>query len=318
MQQKPRPAQRPRPVLQSQPQYTAHCNPRHDPVYTYRDIGKNLNLPQETVRLNSNMTSTHKKKEKKYAYKNILYSVMLTILGFVVLGIVVITFVSKIQIHTLKMSGDIILPKEILQTQIKIELPQKYFDVNTRDIKDRIEAHPLIYQAKVNKSLSGKLNVILERSNPLVSTLAEVNGVFKPVYFDKLGRCVQVGAGLGVVDVPIISGLTLVNPSVGVYLPEWVQDIIKRLNDIRLQNAKLYKQISEIAIRDMGEEYRILEITFTHLKPRFITNVQIDTHIMMKIWQLGNKIVNSSNTELLNFDYFDIRQGVIIGKRERT
>lgn len=226
-------------------------------------------------------------------------------IGFVIL--------SRVALTEINLTGDKILSYQALLNQMNISLPEKYFHINSREIESTLTTHPLIYKAEVKKTIFGVLEVYIERSQPVVSILSSKNGGNIPSYFDNDGRCVQVGVAQGIVDVPIVSGVKLINPSIGIHLPSWMKPLMNDISIIKQESRDLFRKISEIYIQDEGEGYRVLQIYFSGLKSSFITDMNITSHSIEQLWILANKF--STNPQFDNFDYFDTREGIIIGKR---
>lgn len=273
----------------------------------------NISLTQDLRILNPTGDFSQENNNKVMLLKNMLRSIITVVFMSVVLLGGIIWYLSGVAITKINITGDIRISNEVLLKQMRIQFPITYFQVDIQTITQRLEEHPLIYRASVSKKISGKLLIALERSNPLVSVLSKIDGIQTPSYFDNNGRCVQVGVGLGIVDVPILSGITLVNPEIGVYLPEWLLELTNNLSNIRRENPELFRNISEIEIQDQGLDYRILMITFIGYDARFIIDININNTILLQLWKFANTV--SSTESLLEFDYFDVRQGVIIGKR---
>lgn len=271
----------------------------------------NLSQTKQIVRNEDNRIDS-----KPSSFYRVIISIALTILMGLILFLIFLSFLHNIIISTINITGNVILDnKELLQI-IEIELPAPYFEVNTYDITARFEEHPLVYKANITKRISGKLDIFLERSDPVVGVLATVNHTQTPIYFDKYGKCVQVGVGMGIVEVPIISGIELVNPQVGVYLPDWLKALLLDIDTIKHEDLSLYNSVSEFSIHDKGQEYRIMEINFVDYTISFITELKINTKSLLELKKLANRI--SLSTKITDFDYFDIRQGVIIGKKRNT
>lgn len=228
---------------------------------------------------------------------------------------VFIANVRRAEIKDITVKGDVALSEQEIKRIADVKLPVLYLDINTAKIEKRLEDHPLIYSARVKKTMSGELVLILTRSQPLVAVLATVNGVEMPAYFDAAGRVVQVGVEGGIVDVPVVSGLALVDPAAGVFAPEWVKEFLASLAKIKKSNSALFNSVSEFRIVSDADAYRMLEIWFTQFPQKYITSIDIGVKDLEKLFVFADRI--NKEQFAAEFSSFDVRQGVIIGKRSK-
>ncbi len=245
--------------------------------------------------------------------KVFLWSIIWTFTIFVVAIVFFVSFIQKIDINRINLYGDIAFSVKDLKKYMGIELPIPYAKANIKAMKKAIEAHPLVYKSHIRKTLRGEINITLERSIPLVVVLAKVNGKEVPAYFDKTGKSVQVGLQGGIVDVPVLSGIEIINPEVGVFLPQWVVTFLKKVAIIKKENKAVFSHISEWRIVSFKDGYRIIELWFKDYQSKFITEVDISTEKLEKIWYFAENITKEGFFN--GFESFDVRQGVIIGKK---
>lgn len=233
-----------------------------------------------------------------------------------VLFLLFLMYVQRVEITSVVVEGDVRLTAKEVKSYINIDIPAAYLTISTTEISKQLQRHPLIYSVRVKKKFDGTLVLFLTRSMPLVTVLARVKGTLTPVYFDKEGKCVQVGVQGGIVDVPIVSGLTLVDPHIGVYLPAWAQEILGSLATIKEEHSALFHSVSEFKIHSRGDNYKTLEIWFTHFKQKYITEADIDAKHLQKIWYFADRINKEAFAQ--NFESFDLRQGIVIAKKKRV
>ncbi len=250
----------------------------------------------------------------KFFYRGV-WTVLWLIPIFVVFFLLFLMYVQRVEITSIVIKGDIKLTAKEIKSYINIDIPTAYLKINTVEISKKLRQHPLIYSARVKKKFDGTLVLLLTRSIPLVTMLATINGIATPVYFDKDGKCVQVGTKGGIVDVPIVSGLKLIDPRVGVYLPAWAQEVLASLATIKKEHSALFHSVSEFKIHSHGDNYKTLEIWFADFKQKYIADIGINVKHLQKIWYFAEKI--SKETFAQDFESFDVRQGVIIAKKKR-
>ncbi len=245
-----------------------------------------------------------------------MWTVLWLIPVILVCFLLFLAYVRRVEITSIVIEGDVLLSAREVKSYINIDMPVDYLSLSTAVVSKRLQEHPLIYSARVKKTFDGKLLLALTRSMPLVAVLATVGGVATPVYFDKGGKCVQVGTRGGIVDVPILSGIALVDPHLGVYLPSWARDFVAALATIKKEQSALFHSVSEFKIHSSGKGYKILEIWFADFKQKYITEIDIDAKHLQKLQRFADRI--SKEAFAKDFESFDVRQGSIIAKKKRA
>lgn len=256
------------------------------------------------------------KKIKRNRVAYIFWGFLWTVPVVIIFFLLFLGYVKNKEISSITLHGNVSLSLNDIKKYVGITFPINYLDVHTSAIEKKLTKHPLIYSTDVKKNFNGELIITVTRSMPLVAILGTVNGVSTPVYFDKNGKCVQVGVKGGIVDVPIISGIDLIDPKLGVYVPNWLQDFFTNLATIKKENRKLFHSVSEFKLVSNQDNYKTLEIWFTKFKQKYIISMNIDTKYLERVWIFADRI--NKETFSYEFDSFDIRQGVIIGKKRES
>jgi cell division protein FtsQ len=73
-----------------------------------------------------------------------------------------------------------------------------------------------------------------------------------PVAFDEEGVVFQVGRGVTVLDLPILSGLSF-SPVMGIDLPALLDPLLADMVRLREESPEMYRLISEIRVQAVGE-----------------------------------------------------------------
>lgn len=227
------------------------------------------------------------------------------------LGIMGMFYVKNLEITRVKIEGNLQLSEESLLKITGLELPRNYLDIKTAELRATLEEHPLIYRAKVSKTFKGALRILLSRSNPVVTVLSENEGDTLPLYFDRTGTCIQVGVQRGVIDVPVLSGVLVKNPVLGMQLPHWIQSFLQQIDIIKHDNPALIAKISEFRLRTLGN-YTMIEVYFNDTYQYVSTDPALDEELLSKMYSF---IKNAEkNEKLRKFNSFEITHGVVIGR----
>ncbi len=249
--------------------------------------------------------------QKKYPIAK-RFVVLLCII--VVLSILLLVYVYNQKITKMYVEGDIELSTEDIQNITDVQLPQKYIDINKKNIVHALEASPLIYTAKVKKTLFSTLVITLTRARPIVSILATVDNKTTPSYFDREGKCIQVGVQNGIVDVPILSGVVIKNPTPGVVLPSWLLSFIQQIDIIKKDNPSLFTKVSEFAIK-REDTLTLVDIHFTDYAQYITSDLHIDADMLRKMYYFLSKVANIAKVQ--RFISFEIIEGSIVGRLEK-
>ena len=230
-----------------------------------------------------------------------------------VISILLLLYIYNQKITSIHIEGDTYLSREDIQNITKLQLPQRYIDIDKKSIINVLEAYPLIYTAKIKKTLSETLVIVLTRARPIISILATVNGKKIPSYFDNEGKCIQVGVQNGIVDVPILSGVLIQNPTPGIVLPVWLISFIQQIDIIRKNNPSLFAKVSEFAIKH-EDNFTLVDIYFNEYAQYITSGINFDEELLSKMYYFLSRIVTIPKTQ--RFTSFEIIEGSVIGRLE--
>jgi cell division protein FtsQ len=126
-----------------------------------------------------------------------------------------------------------------------------FVSLNTRETERALKSLPMVEDARVFKHFPDRLEIILEGRRAAAVSLANLDGVPVPVFYDKKGVIFQIGfdkesptAG----SLPVVSGLVIEQPFPGMKLPSIFTPFLESLEEIELSSPELLSAVSEIRI----------------------------------------------------------------------
>ena len=91
--------------------------------------------------------------------KQIFWTLLWSIPIILIIGLVFLSYVRRIEISMVTIKGDVLLTAKEIKSYVGISIPMPYLNANTSKISEKLEAHPLIYKARVKKKFDGTLTV---------------------------------------------------------------------------------------------------------------------------------------------------------------
>jgi cell division protein FtsQ len=126
-----------------------------------------------------------------------------------------------------------------------------FVTVNAGAAEKALAGHYLVESARVLKRFPDRLRIYLEPRRAVALSLAAVSGRVQPVYFDREGVIFQIGNGDGSLvspNLPILSGLVIEQPALGLRLPAALGSLLGDLEKIGASSPELLGAVSEIRI----------------------------------------------------------------------
>jgi cell division protein FtsQ len=114
-----------------------------------------------------------------------------------------------------------------------------------------LKAVPQIESVKVIKRFPDRLEISADGRKALAVTLVEVDGKPAPVIFDSQGmifRTGSVAAADSILQLPLVSGISVDRPVPGERLPAALTSFLSDLETVRLNAPELLSAISEIQL----------------------------------------------------------------------
>jgi cell division protein FtsQ len=141
--------------------------------------------------------------------------------------------------------------RDSLLAYIGITPQTSYIFTNTREMENLLSVLPRIESAKVHKRFPNRLEINIQNRKAAAMALANFEGRTVPVVFDRQGVIFQIGSDYSdetVSNLPVISGLIIESPFLGMLLPARLISFLGDLESIRINAPELLYAVSEIRI----------------------------------------------------------------------
>jgi cell division protein FtsQ len=171
------------------------------------------------------------------------------ILGAELLWLFVIT--PMMPLSVVEISGIPGIDRGAVLAQAGVSAASSYLTVDAAAAEKALAAMYQVESARVFKQYPDTVRIVLTPRQAAAMTLATLDGRVCPVYFDKFGVVVRIGAsGLGAPSpaLPLISGLVFERPALGMRLPVLFEPFLKKLDQLNRNSPELLSAISEIRI----------------------------------------------------------------------
>ncbi|MDR0583354.1 MAG: FtsQ-type POTRA domain-containing protein [Treponema sp.] len=122
-----------------------------------------------------------------------------------------------------------------------------FISVNVKETEKVLAAHYPVESARVIKRFPDRLSIFLEPRRAVALSLAEVQGRLLPIYYDRYGVVFRIGGG-ETANLPLVSGLVLENPVLGMKLPAAFGPLLAEFAKIQEDAPELLEAVSEIRI----------------------------------------------------------------------
>jgi len=174
----------------------------------------------------------------------------MTVAGLIVAALAVFQYgiAPKVLIQHYTIESDIGASQAAILSAAGLEGKQYYFKLSTQQIAARLNAWAPVKHATVQKVFPHGLKISLVGRKPVAMAMADVKGHEVPVAFDEDGVVFESGDAIAALDLPVFSGITFRDFSLGVRLPPMLIDFIREVNQLKLSSPGLYDLISEYRI----------------------------------------------------------------------
>jgi cell division protein FtsQ len=125
---------------------------------------------------------------------------------------------------------------------------EHWYSVTTPAIEKRLEANPLVRRAEVVKVFPDTLRMTVWGRVPAGLVLASVNGRTVPVLVDSDGVVYKIGSSGAEVDMPVVSGVSAGETTLGSTLPRVYGRLFADLLALRETAPALYALVSEVRV----------------------------------------------------------------------
>ncbi|MDR2479478.1 MAG: FtsQ-type POTRA domain-containing protein [Treponema sp.] len=167
-------------------------------------------------------------------------------------------------------------------TFARIQEGASYFSLDASAVAEQLSSHYLVESARVDKRFPDRLSIFIQPRQAVALTLSVVEGRQVPLYLDREGVVFRIGnEGIAAPaeGLPVISGLVVNQPFLGMRLPVLFEPLFSELGKIKDEAPGLLKALSEIQImrRAYGGYDILLYPTYIPVRVRLGDNFNADT-----------------------------------------
>ena len=175
-----------------------------------------------------------------------LLGVLAAACGLVLLG----RFVGEplLAIRHVTVHSDVPLSDDEVLALSGIQGGDHWYSVSEAAIEKRLEGSPLVRRAQVQRVFPDTVRVTLWGRQPAALVLAAQDGHTVPVLVDEDGVVYRVGDTGADMDLPVVSGITAGDVTLGAALPVSVRALFADLRALRDRAPALYGMVSEVRI----------------------------------------------------------------------
>jgi cell division protein FtsQ len=155
-------------------------------------------------------------------------------------------------IRNVTVESDVGLTQAEIQKLMGLQGRESWFTLQTAPIQKRLEANALVRKARVEKVFPDGLHVFLYRREASALVLVESGGNAVPVLVDRDGFVFKIGASAAEVDLPVVSGVSAAETTLGARLPGAYTALFGELDALRAKSPSLFRLISEVRIVSMN------------------------------------------------------------------
>ena len=184
------------------------------------------------------------------------------------------------------------------------------FSVRPDEVAARLESHPMIRSAAVERAFPDTVRLELLRRRPLAVALVEHDGMSRPFVVDETGTLFDGGAHLASYDLPVLSGIRFEGDVVGGKLPEEICAFLTQLYDVRLSSPEIFASLAELRFEVRGGgDYDVLLFTESCRVP-----VRLDLHIDREVGKYALMVLDVLAQQGIADDVaeVDFRSGEIV------
>ncbi|MBN1799258.1 MAG: FtsQ-type POTRA domain-containing protein [Spirochaetales bacterium] len=213
------------------------------------------------------LTFAAKKKHKSdNLLRKILWGIIIILVIFSIIQLFFHFFIApRVTIKNILIKSDIPFTEQEILRIAGISRKEYYFLINTREIQDRLMAHPLVRTAFVQKIFPDTISLKLEGRVPLMIALVNRNNTSIPVTIDEEGVVFQIADMVKNWNLPVLSGIRFDSLDLGIKLPHEIVPFLQGFKKLNEQHPGLASLISEIKIvkNESGDfEYIVYPLSF--------------------------------------------------------
>jgi cell division protein FtsQ len=126
-----------------------------------------------------------------------------------------------------------------------------FFSLNAKNAEQVLNGHYLVDSARVVKRFPDRVSVYVQPRKAVAMSIAVAKGRQVPVYYDKHRVVFRIGDEKGYVpdvNLPLLSGLVIEEPSLGMRLPTAIGSLLEDCENVLMNAPQLLNAVSEIQI----------------------------------------------------------------------
>ncbi len=152
------------------------------------------------------------------------------------------------RIRHVTVHSDVPLSDEEVLALSGIQSGDHWYSVSEAAIEKRLETSPIVRRAQVQRVFPDTVRMTVWGRQPAALVLATRDGRTVPVLVDEDGVVYRVGATGADMDLPVVSGVSAGEVSLGSALPPATRKLFSDLRALRDHAPSLYAQVSEVRI----------------------------------------------------------------------
>lgn len=160
----------------------------------------------------------------------------------------------KVLVDSVIIKSNSAIPKGEILKITQLQGPVPYHRVDTQTLKRRLEMVSWIRSAKVEKIFPNKLTITVEVRKPVGIVLLETGTSFQVFAFDEELNLFVPQETEWDTSLPLFTGIRIEGSMDGVRLPFQLTDLMRRIVEIRSEEAGLLSCFSEFRIIKKGED----------------------------------------------------------------
>ncbi len=155
--------------------------------------------------------------------------------------------VPRLTVRNITIRSDLVFSKEEVLAVAGIDKNVYYFNLDTAEIRRKVESLPAVREADVQKVFPDALIITLHGRTPLsVLFFTTPQGDSVPLVIDEQGVVFQIGSAVTSWDLPVITGVKFIQLRAGMKLPPALRPFLRDLKNLQAREPDLFRLISEV------------------------------------------------------------------------
>ncbi|MBN1524437.1 MAG: FtsQ-type POTRA domain-containing protein [Spirochaetales bacterium] len=193
--------------------------------------------------------TSHRKEKTESLLRKALWGVIAVLLLFSIGEMVFHFFIApKVFIRSIQIKTNLELAENDILQLAGLKRNEYYFFIDTVAIEQKLQSHPLVKDAIVEKVFPDGLRLTLLGREPLFVSFAKDGLKSVPLVIDESGVLYKRGLPQKQTSLPVFSGVSFNSQSVGEQMPSQLIPVFSELGSIKRKDPALFNLISEIRV----------------------------------------------------------------------